>query len=238
MTQRATLVGALALAIISAPLAHAQTTTLRPSPADSTRRAQEDLEQRAKLARRDGGLRIGAWDAHEPSMPSGVQQSATPSFEGYVRKGLDLHLAWENSVGFWRLRQTSNTSGGPLGGGTSESRLDAYVIPQYTSLLFYPFTRPTQHLEPYIRGGLGFTVGIEDNSGSSGGLVSTGSGMNFVPGFGATGGLGLEWRPAQALGLAISGRYQWIRFFQDFAGQQTYEGLEGDIGVTYRFQYR
>jgi len=41
-----------------------------------------------------------------------------------------------------------------------------------------------------------------------------------------------------ALGLAVSTRYQWIRFFQEFGTQQTYQGPVIEGGITYRFQFR
>ena len=197
-----------------------------------------DPERQAQLARRGGGLRIGMWDVRGPDVPAGGRESETPLFEGYVRKGLDAHLALENSVGFWRYRQTITTTGGPLGGAAT-SRVDAYVVPQQTSIVFFPVTRPDQRFEPFLRAGIGVTLGIEDRKGEGGGLFGTaGEGVSMVVGFGATGGGGIEWRLGEALGISASGRYQWVRFLEELAGSETFQGLGADVGITYRFQFR
>ena len=83
-----------------ASIANAQATT-DTTPA----RRPLDPERQAELARRGGGIRVGTWDVRGPTVPEGGSESNTPAFEGYVRKGLDAHLALENSVGFWRYRQ-------------------------------------------------------------------------------------------------------------------------------------
>jgi opacity protein-like surface antigen len=212
------LIAAASATVIVASQAHAQL----KAPTDT-------LEHRVQAERKGGGIRVGQWHLNGQELPSGVTASTTPAFEGYVRTGLDLHLVLENSVGLWRQRQASGPSGGLLGGGASSA--DNYVIPQFTSIVFYPMTKPNDRLEPYVRGGVGFALGITDPQGGSGGI-------SFTPGFGATGGLGLEWRATDALGLAVSGRYQWIRFFQEFAGLQTYQGPAIEAGITYRFQFK
>ena len=213
-----------ALTVSEGALAQAKT----PTPADSSSKTA-DVEHRVQSARRGGGIRVGQWHLNGAQLPSGVSASSTPEVEGYVRAGLDLHLVLENSVGFWRQRQATAAGGGLLGNGASS--IDNYIIPQYTSVVFYPVTKPNDRLEPYVRGGLGFALGVQDPQGGSGGIALT-------PGFGATGGLGVEWRATEALGLAVSGRYQWIRFFQEFAGAQTYQGPALEAGITYRFQFR
>jgi hypothetical protein len=226
---------AVALASHPAPVL-AQQGVIPGAPRDSGATARDsstaDPERRVRLARRGGGVRGGVWSVRGLDESSSTTFSETPAFEGYVRKGLDTHLALENSVGFWRRRQTI-TSSGPLG-GTTTSTVDAYVVPQFTSLVVYPFTEPESRLEPYVRGGIGFAIGAEDQEGNG----VTGGGTSFAPGFGATGGVGLQWRPGKAFGLETSARYQWIRFFQDFAGERTFQGLGIDVGVTYRFQFR
>lgn len=188
-----------------------------------------DLERQAQLARRGGGLRISQWHLNGEPLPTGITATSTPAFEGYVRKGLDLHLVLENSIGIWRQRQVSSGGGSLL--GTSATSSDNYVIPQFTSIVLYPMTRPGDRLEPFVRGGVGFALGVQDPQNGSGGV-------SFTPGFGATGGVGVEWRVSDAFGLAVSGRYNWIRYFQEFAGAQTYQGPAIEAGMTYRFQYR
>jgi hypothetical protein len=153
--------------------------------------------------------------------------------------GLDLHLAIEHSVGVWRRTQAiTETSTGPLGGTTqSTSTQESYIIPQFTSIAFFPLTRPEQRVEPYVKAGAGFALGVDDRSGDGGGLFA-GAGTSLVPGYGVTSGVGLEWRLSTALGVATAGRYHWIRFVQDFSGRRTFEGFGAEVGVTYRFQFR
>jgi hypothetical protein len=198
-----------------------------------------DLEKRARLARRGGGVRVGTWDVRGLTSTSGAAVARTPAFEGYMRRGLDLHLAIEHSVGVWRRTQSvTQTSSNPLGGTTtSTSTLETYVIPQFTSISFFPITRPEHRFEPYVKAGAGFAVGVEDRTGSGGGLFA-GGGASLVPGYGLSGGAGLELRLSNALGLTGAGRYQWIRFFQELSSERTYEGFGAEVGVTYRFQFR
>jgi hypothetical protein len=204
-----------------------------------TARGAPDLEKRARLARRGGGVRVGTWDVRGLTATSGAAVSKTPALEGYVRRGLDLHLAIEHSVGVWRRTQSvTQTSPGPLGGTTqSTSTLETYVIPQFTSISFFPVTRPEQRFEPFLKAGAGFALGVEDRTGTGGGLF-TGGGASLVPGYGLAGGAGVELRLSGALGLTGAGRYQWIRFFQELSGERTYEGFGAEVGVTYRFQFR
>ena len=203
-----------------------------------TARAELDQERQARLARRGGGVRVGTWDVRGLATVAGATASRTPALEGYVRRGLDLHLALEHSVGFWRRTQTATqTSSGPLGTTQTTSTLETYVIPQLTSVSFFPVTRPAQRVEPYVKAGAGFAIGVDDRTGDGGVLFSS-EGMSLVPGFGLSGSTGLEVRLTNALGLAAAARYQWIRFFQDLASQRTFEGFGAEVGVTYRFQFR
>jgi hypothetical protein len=205
---------------------------------DATAQGDTLAEQRVKAMRRGAGLRVGVWDVRGLSEVSGARVSETPLFEGYFQKGLDLHLALENTVGVYRREQRVTRSGG-LGGGTVEEKVAAYVIPQFTSLKLYPFTRPEQRFEPYLSGGAGLTIGVDDRENSESGLLGGGgeSGIGFVAGFGLKGGLGVELRFSEAFGVAAGGRYQWVRFFGELAGERTYRGLGADVGLTYRFQY-
>jgi hypothetical protein len=56
----------------------------------------------------------------------------------------------EHSVGVWRRTQSVTTTSGPLGGTQSTSTLETYVIPQLTSIVFFPLTKPKQRFEPYL----------------------------------------------------------------------------------------
>jgi hypothetical protein len=207
---------------------------------DSAAQADTLAERRVKEMRRGAGLRVGVWDVRGLGEVSGARVSESPLFEGYFQKGLDLHLALENTVSVYRREQRLTRSAGGIGGGTVEEKVAAYVVPQFTSLKLYPFTRPEQRFEPYISGGAGLTIGIDDRENSeSGGLLGGGgqSGTGFVAGFGLKGGLGMELRFSEAFGAAAGGRYQWVRFFGELAGERTYRGLGADVGLTYRFQY-
>lgn len=200
--------------------------------------AQEtaDLEKNAKQQRQGAGLRVGAWRVDLPEA-SGVEYAETPAFEGYFQKGLDLHLAIESTVGFWRRSQTAQSSG-TLGGSTTDE-IDSYVVPLFTALKLYPFTRPEHAFEPYLLAGAGLAVGIDDRNTTSGGLLGgAGNGTAMLTGFGFKGGAGLEWRFSPAFGLNLGGRYQWIRFGSDVGGERTYKGPAFEGGLTYRFQYR
>ena len=88
-------------------------------------------------------------------------------------------------------------------------------MPQYTSVRLYPSTEPDDAFEPWISGGAGFTIGIDDRTaGASGGLFGNGSsGMQMVPGIGLKGGVGVEWRFSKTFGVLGRARYQYIRFF-------------------------
>ena len=235
---RTTVIRAAALVILATPGLRAQQVAPRV-PRDSASAVQQDPERRARLGRRGGGLRIGTWDVGGLDTPSGASVSTTPAFEGFVRRGLDLHLAVEHSVAVWRRTQrVTQTTTTPLGGTTqSTSTLETYIVPQYTSIAFFPLTRPEHHVEPYVKAGAGFAVGVDDRSGSGNGLFSS-PGMSLIPGYGATGGAGVEVRFTDALGLAAAGRYQWTRFFQELSGRRTFEGFGAELGMTYRFQFR
>jgi hypothetical protein len=51
---------------------------------------------------RDGaGLQVSSW---QPDEPTGFANTNTASFHGYFTKGLDQHLAWENTLGYWGAR--------------------------------------------------------------------------------------------------------------------------------------
>jgi opacity protein-like surface antigen len=238
MLRGRTIAATAALLLAGAPEAARAQEPARPLGRDSGT-AGADVERRAKLARRGGGVRVGRWDVRGLTASSGTTVSATPAFEGYVRRGLDLHLAIEHSVGVWRRTQTvTQTSTGPLGTTQSTSTLESYIIPQFTSIAFFPVTRPEHRIEPYVKAGAGFALGVEDRSGDGGGLFVGGGGTSLIPGYGVTGGAGVEWRLTNALGLTGAGRYQWIRFFQELTGRRTFEGFGAEAGVTYRFQFR
>jgi hypothetical protein len=197
---------------------------------------QSDAESLARLARRGAGVRVGLWDVRGLNEVSGASYAETPLFEGYFQNGLDRHLALQNSVGVWRRSQEIVQSG-PLG-STAES-VKSYVVPMFTALRFFPLTGPDQPFEPFIEAGAGISLGIDDRQTTSGGPLGLGSGngIAMILGFGFKLGVGAEWRFSRPLGVAVGGRYQWVRFFDAVGGEKYYRGFGGEAGLTYRFQY-
>jgi hypothetical protein len=210
-----------------------------PSAAQEARRdTLSDVEMRARQARRGAGLTVGSWDLRGVEPPSTVEVSTMPMISGWFRKGLDRHLALENGIGVWRRVQTTPPTGG-IGGSPGEE-VQSWVVAQTTAVRLFPFTGPEARFEPFVIGGAGVTLGIDDRETSGGGVLggATGSsGVAIVPGFSLQGGLGTELRLGDAFGLTVGGRYQWTRFLQDFGGERTYQGPVLEAGFTYRFQY-
>lgn len=220
----------LVLALAAAPAAAQQGT----KPDSLT-----EAETRARLARKGMGLTVGQWDLRGVEPPSGVEVSTLPMISGWMRKGLDQRLALENGIGVWRREQRIPPSGGI--GGTAGETVQSWVVAQTTSLRFFPFTDAGARVEPYVSGGAGITLGIDDRETEGGGVLggATGaSGVAIVPGFSLQGGAGVELRLGESFGLTAGARYQWTRFLQDFGGERTYQGPVYEAGFTYRFRYR
>ena len=197
-----------------------------------------DPERAARLKRQGAALRAGTWRLHDAHVTAGASASETPVVEGYFEKGLDLHLTLENTLGAWSRAERATTSGG-LSGPTEET-VRTMIVPMFSALKMYPFTRPEQRLEPYADAGVGVAFGIEKRDTQSGSILASefgGSGSNVSVGYGFKGGVGVDWRPGTAFGLSVGGRYQWVRFDQPVGGAQLYRGVVIDGGLTYRFQY-
>lgn len=206
---------------------------------DSTRSAESEAESKARLARKAAGITVGPWELRGIEPPSGVDVSTLPMFYGFMRKGLDARLALENGIGVWRREQTTPATGGL--GGTSGETVQSWVVAQTTAIRFYPMTDAGARFEPWVLGGAGFTLGIDDRETEGGGVLggSTGaSGVGLVPGFSLQGGVGTEWWFSESLALNIGARYQWTRFLEDFGGERTYQGPAYEAGLTYKFRYR
>ncbi|MGH7545612.1 MAG: hypothetical protein ACREKI_05460 [Gemmatimonadota bacterium] len=205
--------------------------TSAPARAQEKRPQEDDPERAATLKRKGAGLRVGAWWVQDLAQISDAEYSQWPSFEGYFQKGLDLHLTIETTLGLWRRSQEIEESG--LGGG--EQRVQSFVIPAFTALKMYPFTRPADRLEPYLTAGVGLALGVDDREGSD--LLGVGTGTAVLTGFGFKLGTGFDWNFGSAFGLSANGRYQWIRFNEELGGKRTYRGLGAEAGITYRFQF-
>lgn len=222
--------GLVAVALAAAPRpTHAQAGEARR---DSVRDSAEARERAVRRLRSGAGLRAGVWSVTGLSKASGATYSSWPALEGYWRRGVDRHLVIETGVGVWRRSQRASSSAG------NES-VDAYVIPLMTAVRLFPTTGPEQPLEPYLTAGAGFTLGVEDASTVSGGLLggSSSGGPLLILGFGLKGGAGIEYRLGSAFGLTVGAGYQFVRFFDYVGGERTYQGLQVLGGLTYRFQY-
>jgi opacity protein-like surface antigen len=218
----------LALLVASAPLA-AQDTTKTP---------ESEAEARARIARRTAGLTVGHWDLRGIDPAPTVDVSTMPLIGGFLRKGLDARLSLENSIGVWRRVQSVEATGGI--GGTPAEEVQSWVIAQTTALRFFPATDAGARFEPWVLGGAGFTVGVDDRETEGGGLLggsAGGAGVQLIPGFSLQGGAGVEWWFAQSFALNVGARYQWTRFLQDFGGERTYQGPVYEAGITYKFRY-
>lgn len=231
MTKHPILGALVALSLVCA-VAPAQVRTDAPDTTETS------AEARARLARRGAGLTVGHWQLRGMDAPAGVEVSTLPMFSGWMRKGLDARLALENGISVWRRVQTVPPSGGI--GGTAGEEVQSWVIAQTTAIRFFPFTDAGAALEPYLLGGAGFTLGIDDRETEGGGVLggATGSsGVVMVPAVSLQGGAGAEYRFGESFGLAGGARYQWTRFFQDFGGSRTYQGPVFEVGFAYKFRY-
>ena len=200
--------------------------------AQDTARTTE--EAKASRARRGAGIVIGTWSLVDNPATGSTTVSDSPVAEGYFRKGIDKHLAIETSAGVWRRVVETPASGGL--GGSPGGKTSVILIPQMTSIKLFPFTTPDDALEPFVSGGVGFTLGFQSQSGG-GGLLGGGGASGLVVGVGATTSLGVEWRFSSAFGLRLGGVYTYTQFFDDLAGERMYRGTGANAGITYRFQY-
>lgn len=209
---------------------------LPDAPAMAQERPLSGAEERARLERRGAGARIGVWSVGSVTEVPDARYGRTPLLEGYFQHGLDRHLALQNSVGIWRRSQEIVV---PAIGGSRREHVNSYVVPMLTSLRFFPATGPEEDFEPYVEGGVGISLGVDDRETTTSDPlgVGAGDGVSIVLGFGMKAGAGAEWRFSPALGLAVGGRFQWIRFLEDLGGERVYRGFGLEAGLTYRFQF-
>lgn len=197
-----------------------------------------EAEVRAQQARKGIVLTVGTWDLRGIEPPATVEVSTMPMISGYFRKGLDKRIAMENGIGVWRRVQTIPPTGG-LGGSPGEE-VQSWVVAQTTALRMYPFTDAGAMFEPWLLGGAGVTLGIDDRETEGGGVLggaSGATGVAIVPGFTLQGGAGIELHLGESFGLIGGARYQWTRFLQDFGGERTYQGPIYEAGFSYKFRY-
>jgi opacity protein-like surface antigen len=197
-----------------------------PAVASAQKQEESEVERQARLARRGAGVRVGIWNV---DVESAEDPSKSLHFEGYFQRGLDKHLALESSAGVWWV---STTVTQPLP-GSQPAENKSYVIPLLTSLKLFPLTEVGDKLEPFIMAGVGFALGVADESDNTIG----GGGTSLVTGFGLRGGGGLELRLSSAFGASASAKYQWVKFGEELGGMDTFNGLGFEGGITYRFQF-
>ena len=193
----------------------------------------DTLELAAELQRQRqrAGFRVGLWDVDSRS-GEGVSESTWPLLEGFFQRGLGVRFAVESSVGAWRRERMIREAGV---GSPVRERATVYVVPLLTALKWYPFTTPDAGFHPFVLGGAGFALGIEEHAGE-GTLLGGAEGTNVFTGFGLKAATGAELRLTPAVGAAAALRWQWIRFGDPIGGERTYAGPAVDLGLTYRFQ--
>lgn len=201
---------------------------LSPHPTPLLAQDRSSVEQEAERARRGAGLRVGAWVGQNLPEVDGAIYNASPHFQGWFQRGLDRHLAIESTLAVWRRVQEQG-----------DERVATYIVPLFTSIKFYPGFGPDAPVQPYLLGGGGLGLGVDDREGTQGGLLGFGSsdGMTFATGLGFKAGGGIDFRLGQAFSLTVGGRYQWLRFDGSPGGNRTYKGTVVDAGLSYRFQY-
>ena len=210
--------GIVLAALVGVSAAHAG------EPADEATSASQH-------ARNGAGLQISSW---QPDERAGFRNAQSIALQGYFQKGLDLHLAWENTLGYWR--RTSSWTESTLLGGTTTHELQTHLVPTLTALRLYPFTTTSNPLEPYVSAGLGAVLGFQQEKTS--GSLSPADATTMHAGLGVRVGAGVDIRANEAFGLTAGGHFESASFGQDMAGDRLYRGWGVDLGLAYRFQYR
>jgi hypothetical protein len=206
--------------------------TLAASPRTSAAGANDFiLEAPPQRVRGGAGLRAATWQVVDLADASGITQ-----YEGWLQKGLDLHLVLESTLGYWQHEESSTTPG-PLSTETTHE-LYTYLVPALTAMKMYPVTKPTAALEPYLAAGLGPVLRIQrEKITSTDPLEIPSDETRIETGFGIQSSAGLDWSPPGAFGLSLGGSYQWATFGQNASGRRMYRGPGVNVGLTYRFQY-
>jgi len=190
----------------------------------------DEVVSGAQRARGGAGLQVSSW---QPDAPAGLSHSETAAFQGYLQKGLDMHLAWENTLGYWQ-RTTSWSETQPLI-GTTNHQLQTHLVPMVTALRVYPLTKPGFPVEPFMSAGVGPVLGIQQQR-TTGGLTP-GNTTSMLTGLGVRAGAGVDLRAGPAFGITVGGHFESASFGQDMVGDRLYQGWGVDAGLSYRFQY-
>lgn len=220
--------GVMAWAVIAGLLSLAVATTASPVLAQG-RYSNEDAG-----LRREAGLRGGTWNLSIKDPPNSAV-SAWPMFQAFYQTGMSRHLATETSIGLFRRTISATDSAGLFNVGTQQ--ITSYVIPLMVALKYYPFTSPGAFLQPFVGGGVGFTLGF-DNTRSTGGPLGSGTSTSQSTGLGFRGDAGLEIYSGHRVGLVVSGGYMLQWFGGQLGGvSRTYKGVSVMVGLTYHLPY-
>jgi hypothetical protein len=200
----------------------------------SAARAAEPVDEavaESQRARNGAGLQLSSW---QPDKPAGFQNDQTVAFHGYFQKGLDQHLAWENTLGYWRRTSTWTETQPIL--GTTTHELQTHLVPAVTALRLYPLTTSTSPIDPYVSAGVGPVLGFQQQKAS--GNLAPADANTIHTGLATRAGVGVDIRASEAFGLAVGAHFQSASFGEDMAGERLYRGWGADLGLVYRFQYR
>ena len=185
----------------------------------------------AQRARNGAGLQISSW---QPQEPAGSINTSTAAFRGYFTNGLDQHLAWENTLGYWeRTSKWSDTQ--PLI-GTTNHELQTHLVPTITGLRLYPLTTSGNPVEPYVTAGVGPVLGVQQQKAS--GALTAEQTTAMLVGLGVRAGVGVDLWATQVFGITAGGHFESASFGQDMVEQRLYQAWGVDFGFSYRFQYR
>ena len=184
-----------------------------------TTRTDEELQQ----ARNASGLSVGEWHVPAPTT-TGASYSSSLMFSGITQRGLSVHVALESSAGLWRrVGTTPQPDGKPV-------VTKSYLIPLLDCLKVYPFTRASNRIEPYLTTGLGFGLGIQQESTNAIG----GGGTAVVTGFAVKVGVGVEYHLSRRFGFLADGRYLWMNLSDRISEQGAFSGGGVEAGMTYK----
>src|SRR5690349_10260671 len=179
---------------------------------DKPKSTLSPAEEKARMARKGAGLIVGTWSlVDDPASGTTTTDDAPFFLEGYVRKGLDKHVALETTLGIWRRVISDPGTGGPF--GSAGGKTTVLLLPNMTSIRLFPFTTPENKFEPYISAGAGFTIGVVSESGGGGLVGGSGGVSGLTAGVGGRLMAGVEWRLGDAFGLTAGGHYTYIQFF-------------------------
>jgi opacity protein-like surface antigen len=223
ITDRTSRSGVVPAALLFA-LAVAAAPALAAVPTDA-------IEAGAQRARNGAGLQISSW---QPDEPAGFGNTNTFAFHGFFTKGIDQHLAWENTLGYWG--RTSKWSESQPIIGTTNHELQTHLVPMITALRLYPATTSGNPVEPYITAGVGPVLGVQLQKAS--GAITADQATTTQVGLGVRVGVGADLWATQVFGITAGAHFESASFGQDMASERLYQAWGGDFGFSYRFQYR